>query len=73
MARLNCVAAIPSIRAEKLDYGVVDDKVKAAGSVHINQGGNVYEGTALDLQVDAFLRASLITPTIGFWPMAAMW
>lgn len=42
------------IRADKLDYAVPEDKVNAVGSVHINQAGNVYEGTALDLQVDAF-------------------
>lgn len=42
------------IRAETLDYAVPDDKVNAVGSVHINQAGNVYQGTALDLQMDAF-------------------
>jgi hypothetical protein len=33
---------------------VPDDRINAVGSVHINQAGNVYEGTALDLQMDAF-------------------
>jgi LPS-assembly protein len=42
------------IRADKLDYAVPDDRINAVGSVHINQAGNVYEGTALDLQMDAF-------------------
>ena len=42
------------IRADKLDYAVPEDKVNAVGSVYINQAGNVYKGTALDLQVDAF-------------------
>ena len=42
------------IRADRLDYAVPDDRVNAVGSVHINQAGNVYEGTALDLQMDAF-------------------
>ncbi|RGE44901.1 LPS-assembly protein LptD [Comamonas testosteroni] len=42
------------IRADKLDYAVPEDTVNAVGSVYINQAGNVYQGTALDLQVDAF-------------------
>lgn len=42
------------IRADKLDYAVPEDKVNAIGSVYINQAGNVYQGSALDLQVDAF-------------------
>ena len=42
------------IRADKLDYAVPDDRINAVGSVHINQAGNVYEGTALELQMDAF-------------------
>lgn len=42
------------IRADKLDYALPDDKVNAVGSVYINQAGNIYKGTALDLQVDAF-------------------
>ncbi|MEX8193021.1 LPS-assembly protein LptD [Comamonas guangdongensis] len=43
------------IRADKLDYAVPDDKVHAVGSVYINQAGNVYKGTTLDLQLDAFV------------------
>ena len=42
------------IRADKLDYALPDDKVNAVGSVYINQAGNIYKGTSLDLQVDAF-------------------
>jgi LPS-assembly protein len=42
------------IRADKLDYAVPEDKVNAVGSVYINQAGNIYQGDALDLQVDAF-------------------
>ena len=42
------------IRAEKLDYAVPEDKVNAVGSVYINQAGNIYQGDALSLQVDAF-------------------
>lgn len=42
------------IRADKLDYAVPDDKVNAVGSVHINKAGNVFDGSKLDLEVDAF-------------------
>lgn len=42
------------IRADRLEYQVPDDRVNASGAVHINQAGNVYEGSQLDLQVDAF-------------------
>ena len=42
------------IRADRLDYNVPEDLAKAKGNVRINQAGDVYEGTALELQVDAF-------------------
>lgn len=42
------------IRAERLDYYQPDDLAKARGNVHINRAGNVYEGTQLELKVDAF-------------------
>ena len=42
------------IRADHMQYDVPDDRAKASGNVHINRAGNVYEGTELDLQVDAF-------------------
>ena len=42
------------IRADRVEYTVADDTVNAQGNVHINRGGNVYQGTALKLQVDAF-------------------
>ncbi|WP_092955167.1 LPS-assembly protein LptD [Paracidovorax konjaci] len=42
------------IRAERLDYAVPDDLAKARGNVRINRAGNVYEGSVLELQVDAF-------------------
>ncbi|EJE52523.1 organic solvent tolerance protein OstA [Acidovorax sp. CF316] len=42
------------IRADRLDYDVPEDLAKARGSVRINRAGNVYEGTALDLRVEAF-------------------
>jgi LPS-assembly protein len=42
------------IRADRLDYNVPQDLAKANGNVRINRAGNVYEGTALELRVDAF-------------------
>ncbi|MGN1056579.1 MAG: LPS-assembly protein LptD [Comamonas sp.] len=42
------------IRADRVEYTVADDTVNAQGNVHINRGGNIYQGTALQLQVDAF-------------------
>ena len=42
------------IRADRLDYDVPEDLAKARGQVRINRAGNVYEGTALELRVDAF-------------------
>src|SRR6476661_2696397 len=42
------------IRAERLDYYQPDDLEKARGNVHINRAGNVFEGSQLELKVDAF-------------------
>ena len=42
------------IRAEQAEYTVANDTVTAQGNVHINRGGNIYQGTQLQLQVDAF-------------------
>lgn len=42
------------IRADRVEYTLADDTVNAQGNVHINHGGNVYQGTALKMQVDAF-------------------
>ncbi len=42
------------IRADRVEYTLADDTVNAKGNVHINRGGNVYQGAALKLQVDAF-------------------
>lgn len=42
------------VRADRMEYTVADDRVKAEGQVHINRAGNVYDGTRLDLEVDAF-------------------
>lgn len=42
------------IRADRLDYDQPNDLAKARGNVHINRAGNIYEGTQLELKVDAF-------------------
>ena len=42
------------IHADRLDYNVPEDLAKARGKVRINRAGSVYEGTALELRVDAF-------------------
>ena len=42
------------VRADRVDYSVAEDLVDAEGSVHINKGGDVYQGTSLKLHVDAF-------------------
>ncbi|MBQ0133125.1 MAG: LPS-assembly protein LptD, partial [Comamonas sp.] len=42
------------VRADRIQYDVASDTVNAQGSVHINRGGNVFQGVALQLQVDAF-------------------
>lgn len=42
------------LKADRLDYNQVDDLAKARGNVYINAAGNVYQGPALDLHLDAF-------------------
>jgi len=42
------------LKADKVDYDQVDDFAKARGNVYINQSGNIYQGPALDLHLDAF-------------------
>ncbi|WP_370680337.1 LPS-assembly protein LptD [Comamonas sp. GB3 AK4-5] len=42
------------VRADQVDYTLADDLVDAEGNVHINKNGDVYQGTALKLHVDAF-------------------
>lgn len=42
------------IRADKLEYDIVEDKAKATDNVRLNRMGDVYEGTLLDLKVDSF-------------------
>ncbi|MDY0108144.1 MAG: LPS-assembly protein LptD [Giesbergeria sp.] len=42
------------IRAQRMEYTVPDDLARASGQVRINRAGNVYEGKALELRVNAF-------------------
>src|SRR5207244_1704833 len=42
------------IRADRMEYTTPDRLARASGHVPINKRGNVYEGTLLELKVDAF-------------------
>ncbi len=42
------------IRAERLEYDQARDLARARGNVRINQAGNVFEGSSLELKIDAF-------------------
>ena len=42
------------LKADQVDYDQVNDFAKARGHVYINRSGNVYQGPALDIQMDAF-------------------
>src|SRR5438105_2215152 len=42
------------IHADRLEYYAPDDLAKAQGNVRINRAGNVFEGPALQLKVEAF-------------------
>lgn len=43
-----------SVRADRLEYYQPDDLAKARGNVRVNRAGNVYEGPAMELRLDAF-------------------
>jgi LPS-assembly protein len=42
------------IKADRLEYYAPDDLARANGNVRINRNGNVFEGPAMELKVDAF-------------------
>lgn len=42
------------IRADRIDYYQPDDQARASGNVRVNRAGDRYEGSQLDLKVDAF-------------------
>ena len=42
------------IRADRLEYYQPDDRARAIGNVYISRGGNVYEGSLLELKLESF-------------------
>ena len=42
------------IRADRVEYIQAEDLAKASGNVYMNRAGNIYEGTELQLRVEAF-------------------
>ena len=54
-----------TIRADRLEYDQPTDQAKATGNVRINRGGNVYEGSALELKVESF-QGTFQSPTYQF-------
>lgn len=42
------------IRADRMDYDEPEDRARASGQVRIYRAGNLYDGSLLDLKVDAF-------------------
>ena len=42
------------LKADEVEYNQVSDQLKARGNVTINRAGNVYQGPALELQLEAF-------------------
>lgn len=43
-----------AIRADRIDYDQPLDRARATGDVRINRAGNLFEGPALEMNVDAF-------------------
>ncbi len=42
------------IRADRMEYDVPEDFLQAEGQVRINRAGNIYQGSLLELRVNAF-------------------
>jgi len=42
------------IRADRLDYDMPTDTARATGNVWVRRNGNIYQGSYLELEVDAF-------------------
>jgi LPS-assembly protein len=53
------------VHADRLEYNTQTDRAQATGNVRINRGGNVFEGSKLDLEVDAF-RGFFLEPRYEF-------
>ena len=60
------------LKADKLEYDQVLDLAKAKGNVYINAAGNIYQGPALDLQLDAF-EGFFTEPEFFFQPQQNAW
>jgi LPS-assembly protein len=43
-----------TVKAERIEYDQSQDRLKATGGVKINREGNIFQGSALILQADAF-------------------
>lgn len=43
-----------SVRADRLEYYQPDDLAKATGHVRVNRAGNIYEGPAMEVRLEAF-------------------
>lgn len=53
------------VHADRLEYNNQTDRAQATGNVRINRGGNVFEGSKLDLEVEAF-RGFFLEPRYEF-------
>ncbi len=53
------------IQADSIDYYQPDDRARASGNVYMNRAGNRYQGSLLDLQVDAF-SGFFLSPSYTF-------
>ena len=53
------------IRADRLEYSQTDATARASGNVRINQGGSVFEGPALQINVETF-AGSMQSPRYQF-------
>ncbi len=54
-----------SIRADRIEYDLPTDLVKARGNVRVNSGGNLYNGPELEIKLDTF-EGFFLTPDYRF-------
>jgi LPS-assembly protein len=54
LGRASLRRADTRIQANRVDYDIEQDRIQAEGEVKVDRGGNLFEGTTLDLRVDAF-------------------
>ena len=53
------------IRADRIEYYEPEDRARARGNVRVNRAGNLFEGSLLELKVDAF-EGFFIAPSYRF-------